>query len=271
MKKSYLFTILSLAVLIFVNSCTSNKVASGKFIQKRKYTKGWFISSSENYKTTNASVIEENRNTLINNSSDSEEIETNVTDFSTKEPNIDQINRTANVEDASVYPSNLSITSETEEPISDYKTNSSDNSVEDCDIIFFKNGDEKLAKVVEVGTNEIKYKDCDNISGPTFTINKSKVLMIQYPNGSKTIIESSSDDDNNNNENKGKGKSQLIALLLCIFLGLFGIHRFYLGYTGMGILYLLTAGLCGIGALIDIILILTNSLKPKDGEYSEKL
>ena len=61
------------------------------------------------------------------------------------------------------------------------------------------------------------------------------------------------------------GKSQIVALLLCIFLGLLGIHRFYLGYTGMGLLYLFTAGLFGIGWLIDIILlIIPNGLTPKN-------
>ncbi|CAN5912975.1 hypothetical protein BH11BAC7_BH11BAC7_22970 [soil metagenome] len=66
------------------------------------------------------------------------------------------------------------------------------------------------------------------------------------------------------------GKSQIVALLLCIFLGPLGIHRFYLGYTGMGILYLFTAGLFGIGWIIDIILlIIPNGLTPK-GETSYK-
>lgn len=60
------------------------------------------------------------------------------------------------------------------------------------------------------------------------------------------------------------GKSQLVAFLLCFFLGGLGIHRFYLGYTGMGILYLFTAGLFGIGWLIDIILlIIPGGLTPK--------
>lgn len=67
------------------------------------------------------------------------------------------------------------------------------------------------------------------------------------------------------------GKSQLIALLLCFFLGGLGIHRFYLGYTTIGIIQLLTAGGCGIWALIDLIRIITGDLKPKDGDYSEKL
>lgn len=68
-----------------------------------------------------------------------------------------------------------------------------------------------------------------------------------------------------------EGKSQLIALLLAILVGVVGIHRFYLGYTTQGILQLLTAGGCGIWALIDIIRIATGDLKPKDGNYTDTL
>lgn len=74
-----------------------------------------------------------------------------------------------------------------------------------------------------------------------------------------------------NNSDDGSGKSQLVALLLCILIGVLGIHRFYLGYTGIGILMLLTGGLCGLLVIIDLIRILTGDLKPVDGDYSEKL
>ncbi|QNF31960.1 TM2 domain-containing protein [Adhaeribacter swui] len=67
------------------------------------------------------------------------------------------------------------------------------------------------------------------------------------------------------------GKSQLIAAILAFFVGALGIHRFYLGYTGIGIAQLLTLGGCGIWALIDLIRILMGDLKPKDGDYSEKI
>lgn len=67
------------------------------------------------------------------------------------------------------------------------------------------------------------------------------------------------------------GKSQLIALLLVIFVGVLGIHRFYLGYTWQGIVQLVTLGGCGIWALIDLIRIITGDLKPKDGNYTETL
>jgi len=60
-------------------------------------------------------------------------------------------------------------------------------------------------------------------------------------------------------------KSQVIALILVIFVGYIGIHRFYLGYTTIGILQIITLGGCGIWTLIDFIRIITGDLGPADG------
>ena len=60
-------------------------------------------------------------------------------------------------------------------------------------------------------------------------------------------------------------KSRLAALLLCIFLGGLGIHRFYAGKIGTGIIWLLTGGLFGIGALVDLIMIICGNFKDKSG------
>ncbi|QIX63433.1 TM2 domain-containing protein [Hymenobacter lutimineralis] len=68
-----------------------------------------------------------------------------------------------------------------------------------------------------------------------------------------------------------EGKSQAVALILVLLVGGLGIHRFYLGYTGIGIAQLLTLGGCGIWALIDLIRIITGDLKPKGGDYAKKL
>jgi TM2 domain-containing membrane protein YozV len=54
-------------------------------------------------------------------------------------------------------------------------------------------------------------------------------------------------------------KDWLVTLLFSIFLGGLGIHRFYVGKIGTGILWLLTAGCFGIGALVDIIMIATEN------------
>ena len=61
-------------------------------------------------------------------------------------------------------------------------------------------------------------------------------------------------------------KSKMVALLLSIFLGELGIDRFYLGYIGLGILKLITAGGFGIWWLVDLIMIATGKMKTKDGQ-----
>ncbi len=59
-------------------------------------------------------------------------------------------------------------------------------------------------------------------------------------------------------------KSRLAAALLCWFVGVFGVHRFYVGKVGTGLLMLFTLGGLGIWTLIDFIIILVGSFKDKE-------
>ncbi|WP_439134904.1 TM2 domain-containing protein [Pseudomaricurvus sp.] len=60
-------------------------------------------------------------------------------------------------------------------------------------------------------------------------------------------------------------KKILPAFLLCFFLGILGLHRFYVGKIGTGVLQIFTLGGLGIWAFIDLIIIAVGSFKDKEG------
>ena len=64
-------------------------------------------------------------------------------------------------------------------------------------------------------------------------------------------------------------KSRTVITILCLILGIFGIHRFYAGKTGSGILYFFTLGLFGIGWLVDLIYCLCGTFRDVWGGYIE--
>ncbi|MEE0740907.1 MAG: TM2 domain-containing protein [Emergencia sp.] len=52
--------------------------------------------------------------------------------------------------------------------------------------------------------------------------------------------------------NQYMGKNKWVAFILCLFFGIFGIHKFYEGRILMGLLYFFTLGLAGIGVVVDL-------------------
>lgn len=67
--------------------------------------------------------------------------------------------------------------------------------------------------------------------------------------------------------NKVFNQRWLATLLLCWILGIFGVHRFYLGRIGTGVLMLITVGGLGIWYLVDLILIILGRMRDEQGQY----
>lgn len=85
--------------------------------------------------------------------------------------------------------------------------------------------------------------------------------IAQQPNIVINNSNTSSNINSNTNTNinamaGGRMRNKWTAFFLCLFLGFFGAHKFYEGKAGMGILYICTGGLFGIGWIMDIFAIL---------------
>jgi len=63
------------------------------------------------------------------------------------------------------------------------------------------------------------------------------------------------------------GQHFSVALLLSVFLGMFGVDRFYLGYPAIGLLKFCTLGFMFLGQLVDILLIALQVVGPSDRSY----
>ncbi len=86
-----------------------------------------------------------------------------------------------------------------------------------------------------------------------------EVRQTEQPN----IVINNSNNNVNSNVNANiagalgiRTRNKWVAFLLCVFLGYLGAHKFYEGKAGMGIVYLFTFGLFGIGWFIDCISLL---------------
>ena len=281
MKKSYLLIL----TCLFILSCSSSSdVVSNRFIQKRKYTKGFNIKKQQKYSFRDIAYIKKdeeiktnpphNKNLDVLNI-ESVLIASNNNSHFTNEKNIEKLIKEFSFKNnIKISESKISKASKKATKFI-HKNPNILNQLIDCDLIIMRDGSEVSAKILEITQYEIKYKNCNNLEGPTFTKSLSSIFKINYANGTSQVMNSNFQNNNNSTNSLGleEGeKSQSIAIALWFFLGAIGVHRFYLGHVGIGVLYLLTFGLCGIGWLIDGILFLTGDLKPADGkDYGEKI
>ena len=119
-------------------------------------------------------------------------------------------------------------------------------------------------------TQEVKTKFCKHCGGKipedavlcTHCGRQVEEIKSQVQQPSIVINNDNNNVNTNSNVNQmgmmgfAKPKNKWVALLLCFFLGFLGAHKFYEGKAGLGVLYILTVGLFGIGVFVDFITIL---------------
>ena len=213
MKKLISSAIILFAIVILQSCSSSNQVSNGSFVQKRKYNKGWHTNLNfhkNNPQNTQSNVTQTNTPIAI-------QPKTNYSNQFTQDFNI-------NIEDTLVtetVKTELPQVTKTETP----NTN--------CDKIYLKNGEEIEANIIEITDDVVKYKKCNNETGPLFSKNLDAIVMIIFKDGSKQIIEQKAPKNNQNaqvsTETESEATTSLIVGILALFLWPLGILSIIFG------------------------------------------
>ncbi len=113
-------------------------------------------------------------------------------------------------------------------PAPDYALSAVGDMQQACDTIVFKMGNRIIGQVLEIGPSEIKYRDCDNPSGPAIAVLLSDVYVIKHPNGTRDYFHAES--PNVSQQNSYTSGQDYKARLKTEGLGLAG---FIAGITGL--------------------------------------
>ena len=277
--KNFNFFPIYLLIIAFICSCSSSSsLSSNSPLQKRKYTKGYHFSAFD--KTKHKSNHELGNNSYkisLDDKTDDDYLNSltasvdNKADFNNS--SLNNLNKVIPFHSSPLVNKMINrkikkLTKKLEKK-GFYEIENYTKMLANCDLIIFSDGHEESVKILEVTNYDVKYKKCDNLNGPTFTKSIGTIFKIKYSNGSEEVYGNKI--NSSTQSNNPYDKDQAIAIGLWFFLGVLGVHRFYLGHTGIGVLYLLTGSLCGIGWIIDGILFLTGNLKPLDGEWTNKI
>ena len=204
-------------------------------VQKRKYNKGYYVDWKSN--------------------THKKDITKKETKKSLKKTEVDDAPETH------VLPKNTELVASSSEKLTLQKPQRTRSIFDEpCDILIFKDGTELRVKLEEVRPRELKYRECDVIDGPLYTVEKSKVFMVKYANGTKEVfkteaIEPSKPTPNQHQYNQGYKPLKTNGLAIAsLVLGLLGIYPLSI--------------ITGIPAIICATLAL-NQIKSEPYKYSQ--
>lgn len=200
MKKYVLKFSKIMVVLFAISSCT---------VEKRHYRNGFFVQK----KTAHQNINSRNQSY--------------VSVLDTAEIISKQESIVASIEE-SVIP--IQKTDRAVKKIANLFINNDDK----CDEIIFRDGKIINGKIIEIGVDEIKYKRCDNLDGPSISIYKKEVFMIKYSNGTKEVFKEEENTSNEDRAQKSKAKNNALATTSMI-LGILSLISWYFSFI-MGLL-----------------------------------
>ncbi len=219
MKQRILLSILALSI---ITSCT---------VQKRHYRKGYEV-------TFGKSKINQPKKTVLENNN------SEVAKFEESEMAI-QNNQTA----LTASTENKAETKTLAKKHNVFNLSRKVNNDDTCDMVFLRNGNTINAKILEINTTEVKYKNCNNQDGPLIIIDKNSIKSITYKNGfteefafvtppntSKPQPNSNPNTNPNRRQSSSDYDGYSIASLICGILSIFlipALPALILGIIGM--------------------------------------
>jgi hypothetical protein len=196
-----------LSVLILISSCS---------VQKRRYNKGFYVSRIHHKEAQRKT---EEKTVKIVKPASVEKVETAPQVIVTG----DRPGLFAAVSDLYDLQKNIR------------KTIFAKAGEDSCDVLLFKDGSEIRAKVLEISPNEVKYKRCDNLEGPSYVSRKADLFMIKYANGSREIMKAAEPEKPmpTYNYQSYKKKNKRVTHPSAPWALVFGILAMVVGYVGI--------------------------------------
>ena len=199
MRISILLKTLSLVTLIVLTSCSTTKLSNGVSVYKRKNNK-------------------ERVTSFLNNSF----IESKISKLSKKTKCKKIFAETSNLSVPLVSNVNLNKTNFKGKIITKLNSIANHSKLENkCVLLILKNGDELSVKVEEINETQIKYRKCSNLKGPLYTKNKSDVLLIRYPDGTKDTFAFDNKNETKKTSEEGTNSTPTTLGVLGIISGIF--------------------------------------------------